>query len=71
MNWELLAWGITTLLALVSLRGMQAAYRNGVTDGFGYAREPGNPGYAKAGKYLRKVMPYRWSELGVKSNSEL
>lgn len=44
--------------------GAWAAYRNGVTDGFGFAQEPSNPGYRKAGDYLRKHMAYRWPELG-------
>ena len=39
------------------------AYRNGVTDGFGFAWEPKNPGYQKAGRYLRKYMSYRWRQL--------
>lgn len=44
-----------------------ATYRNGVTDGFGFAWEPTNPGYRKAGRYLREHMTYRWRQLG---NSE-
>jgi hypothetical protein len=41
----------------------RAAYRNGATDGYGFAREPGNPGYAHAGRYLRANMDHRWPEL--------
>jgi hypothetical protein len=41
----------------------RAAYRNGCTDGYGYAREPVNPGYAHAGRYLRANMAHRWPEL--------
>ena len=40
-----------------------AAWRNGVVDGFGYAVEPRNPGYQKAGNHLRKVMDHRWGDL--------
>lgn len=39
------------------------AYRNGVTDGYGFAREPNNPGYRRAGEYLRRNMAHRWEEL--------
>jgi hypothetical protein len=42
---------------------LHAAYRNGVTDGYGYSREPNCPGYAKAGEYLRNHMAHRWPEL--------
>lgn len=41
----------------------ESAYRNGATDGYGYSREPNNPGYAKAGKCLRETMSHRWREL--------
>lgn len=40
-----------------------AAWRNGVTDGYGFAKEPRNPGYEKAGDYLKRVMSHRWPEL--------
>jgi hypothetical protein len=39
---------------------IRAAYRNGVTDGFGYAVEPTCPGYAAAGEFLRTFMAHRW-----------
>lgn len=39
-----------------------AAYRNGVVDGYGYAKEPYAPGYAKAGDILQ-TMSHRWPEL--------
>jgi hypothetical protein len=51
------------VLCFWSAVGVNAAYRNGVTDGYGYAREPMNPGYQKAGRYLREHMAYRWREL--------
>lgn len=50
------------LIALV-----EAAYRSGVTDGYGYAREPNCPGYAKAGEYLKNTMSHRWPEIGKRS----
>jgi hypothetical protein len=55
-----LVTGVVIALALI---GQKSAYRNGVTDGYGYAREPHNPGYRKAGAYLRKHMGHRWGEL--------
>lgn len=56
-------WGLLVLLALASFAGCRAAYTNGVTDGYGYSREPNCPGYAAAGGYLRKYMAHRWPEL--------
>ena len=50
--------------AVLSLFGQGAAYRNGVTDGYGYAKEGrGHPGYRRAGEYLREHMKHRWHEL--------
>lgn len=46
-----------------------SAYRNGVNDGYGYAREPNNPGYRAAGEYLKEVMAHRWPELKETSPS--
>jgi hypothetical protein len=53
------AVGFFVLLCAV----LSVAYRNGVTDGYGYSREPNCPGYASAGKYLREHMVHRWPEL--------
>lgn len=39
------------------------AWRNGVTDGYGYAKEPDCPGYKAAGDYLKATMSHRWPEL--------
>ena len=50
-------------VSIVVFSSLNAVYRNGVTDGFGYSVEPENPGYAEAGKYLRENMAYRWPEL--------
>ena len=47
----------------LSLFSQAAAYRNGVTDGYGYAREPSCPGYQRAGRHLHKYMAHRWHEL--------
>ena len=47
-------------LVMVGL-AIGAAYRNGVTDGYGACREPGNPGYEKARRYLKKYMSHRWN----------
>lgn len=50
---------------VVACFAIGAAYRNGVTDGYGYSQEPGNPGYQAAGNYLVKHMAHRWPELKV------
>lgn len=55
--------GFLVLYVLLSLIGMGAAYRNGVTDGYGYSKEPNCPGYKRAGEFLRKYMAHRWHEL--------
>ena len=46
-----------------------ASYRNGVTDGYGYAVESWNPGYAHAGEYLREHMQHRWPALRSRRES--
>ena len=51
------------MVCLMAHIGVYAAYQNGVTDGYGFAREPRNPGYRRAGEYLRKHMAHRWREL--------
>lgn len=63
-EWVLVASlvGVTVLAFLC----VGAAYRNGITDGYGYSREPTCPGYAYAGIYLRRFMAHRWPELGAK-----
>lgn len=64
-NWP--AWcGITLGLVYFFLKSQEAAYHNGVTDGYGYAREPWNRGYFKAGDYLRRFMSHRWPEVNAK-----
>lgn len=51
------------LWAIIATLGCIASYRNGVNDGYGFSREPNNPGYQKAGRYLRKYAAHRWPEL--------
>ena len=73
-DYELVIVGLITLLvfaAVVSALGCAAAYRNGVTDGYGYAKEPNCPGYAMAGEYLRRVMAHRWPELRPQPKGKL
>lgn len=56
--------GMVAMAGIVSVVVVsRAAYRNGVTDGYGYSREPTCPGYADAGRYLRTYMAHRWHEL--------
>ena len=50
-------------LAFFSLLAQGAAYRNGVTDGYGFSKEPTCPGYRTAGHHLRTTMAHRWPEL--------
>ena len=39
-----------------------ASYYNGVNDGFGFAKEPWNPGYRRAGEWIKKYTSYKWPE---------
>jgi hypothetical protein len=57
-------------LSIVGVLCAMVAYHNGVTEGYGYGREPGNPGYAQAGRYLRKHCAHRWSELKELANPQ-
>lgn len=59
----LIILALTTGAVAFVLFGLKAAYYNGVVDGYGYSMEPRNPGYQKAGRYLRKYMYHRWNEL--------
>lgn len=54
---------ILAVVFVLAILNTGAAYRNGVTDGYGYCREKHNPGYRHAGDYLRKYMAHRWHEL--------
>lgn len=62
-NLEVSFAGILFLVVLLALIAICAAYRNGVTDGYGYSKEPNCPGYQHAGWYLRTFMAHRWPEL--------
>lgn len=66
-TFEVVACVVLLILFPVVAYGVNAAYHNGVTDGYGYSREPSCPGYARAGAYLRKYMAHRWRELRVES----
>jgi len=59
---------VCVLVILVGLFTIRAAYFNGVVDGYGFSREPDAPGYADAGKILRKHMSHRWTELEEKKH---
>lgn len=66
---ELLLIGICIGLFMAAFV-VRSSYRNGVTDGYGYAREPHHPGYQVAGDYLRQHMRHRWPDLLGKINGE-
>lgn len=56
---ELVLWLLLLFVSAGASVGVTAAYRNGVSDGFGFAIEPLNPGYRKAGAILEQVSPPR------------
>ncbi len=60
---ELILAGFLLVTIALSLVSQGAAYRNGVTDGYGYSKEPTCSGYRRAGEYLKAVMAHRWPEL--------
>lgn len=60
---DLVYFLIMGVLSVFGMLAQAAAYRNGVTDGYGFSKEPNNPGYQRAGAYLRKYLAHRWSEL--------
>ena len=51
------------LTSLAAVLGCVVAYQNGATDGYGYAQEPNNPGYQRAGGYLKATMAHQWAGL--------
>lgn len=60
MTWFDVLLSIVLLsFAYIVKRGIDAAYRNGCNDGYGFSKEPNNPGYREAGKILLK----RWPEI--------
>jgi hypothetical protein len=60
MNLEWITVVISIIALVIVLFGLDASYKNGASDGYGYSREPGNPGYRRAGLYLFHHMSYRW-----------
>lgn len=62
MNEWLVVGAVAAGLGFV-IYAMRCAYFNGANDGYGYSKEPTNPGYQKAGMYLRRYMAHRWPEL--------
>lgn len=60
---EIILYIALLLVCGLAVLSIKAAYQNGVTDGYGFAREPRNPGYKTAGDFLRKHMAHRWREL--------
>jgi len=62
-GFELFLFIVLLALCLLAKWGTEAAYKNGVTDGYGYSREPRNPGYREAGKYLYEGMRHRWRDI--------
>lgn len=64
-TWQAFDWfwfGVAVAL-LFSVYTNRAAYYNGANDGYGYAMDPGCPGYFKAGRYLRKYLRHRFPEV--------
>lgn len=59
----MIAWGVVLLMTLVGCFASRAAYKNGCNDGYGYSKEPLNPGYQDAGRILRSTSAHRWPEL--------
>lgn len=58
---ELVLWLLLLLTCWLAKIGVQAAYRNGVTDGWGFSRDSGCPGYAKAGEQIEREDPLSYA----------
>lgn len=58
-----LALTCVTFMSILMIVGMKCAYRNGAVDGYGYAKEPNNPGHREAGEHLKRTMVHRWPDL--------
>ncbi len=67
---EIVLWIALLVVCWAASIGVNAAYRNGVTDGYGFSRERWNPGYRRAGEYLKQYMAHRWPELRCTDLSE-
>jgi hypothetical protein len=63
LNEMLVILATSAIWLFLALASNRAAYRNGANDGYGYSREPSNPGYRRAGEYLRRYCAHRWPEL--------
>ena len=48
------------VMTVIAIFGTIAGYHNGCVDGYGAAKEPENPGYQSARRYLKKTMSHRW-----------
>ena len=59
---EITLFVILLVICFAAQIGVNAAYHNGVADGYGFAQEPLNPGYMRAGLYIVKHMPHRLVE---------
>jgi len=64
-------WLAGFLLLTTAIAAVRAAYFNGVNDGYGYSQEPRNPGYQKAGRWLRRYGAHRWPELGSRPGLDI
>lgn len=67
MFWAIV--GMNLLWCIVGIAASRAAWRNGVTDGYGFAKEPWNPAYRKTGDFLEKYMVHRWPH--IKQNASV
>lgn len=63
MNVESILIVALLIYVFVSIRAIKHAYRNGVCDGYQFAREPWNPGMRKAGFILHEEMSVRFHDI--------
>lgn len=59
-------WGFAIGAALylaMTIAAIRSAYSNGANDGYGYARDPSNPGYQRAGRCLYEFMSHRYDNV--------
>lgn len=62
MIWAILSTVCFGIIVCVLLSN-RAAYRNGVADGYGFSREPDNPGYQEARTILIEGSSHRWPDI--------
>lgn len=60
MTWIFAAIACCSVICSITNR---AAYRNGVADGYGFSREPHNPGYQDAKNILIEGSSHRWPDI--------